>query len=277
MISVIGVGTAGINVAHEFSQYPQYNIYKIGDIPSGDKQFKWEYDESTPESIEKNTPNFNKFLDKIDDSVYFIVAGDSILANATLAILEQIKEKNISVFFLNPENNLLPTNKKLQNRAVFSILQEYARSGLFESFNILNNYNYESIIGSLPIKNYWKIINNTIVSSIHMMNVFKFSKPILGKLHNGNKISRIKTFGIVDVNNFEEKLFFKLDNVREKRYYIGINEETLENDTELYSRIVNNVNEKSEGGDIDVSYAIFSTKYEHDLVYCEYSTHFIQS
>ena len=58
---------------------------------------------------------------------------------------------------------------------------------------------------------------------------------------------------------------------------IGINEETLETDTELYSRIINNVNDKSEGGDIDVSYAIFSTKYEHDLVYCEYSTHFIQS
>ncbi len=278
MITVIGVGSAGANVANRFTEYPQYRVYKIGKgMGNSHNEYEWAPKSLTPESIEEETPTFKDFFKQIDEEVYFIIAGDSLLSNATLAILEQIKTHKISIFYLHPDTNLLTPKKKLQNRAIFNVLQEYTRSGLFESLNVINNYNYENILGSIPIKNYWENINATIVSSIHMMNVFRFSNPILGKLHDSSDISRIRTFGIVGVEDFEEKLFFQLDNVREKRYYIGINETTLETDNELYTKILNNINQKSEGGEVDVSYAIYPTKYDHDLVYCEHSTHFIQT
>ena len=277
MISVIGVGTAGINIAESFSEYPQYNIYKIGKVQAeGSYQYEWLPSKIEPESVEDTVPNLKNFFKDVDEDIYFFIAGDSLLANGTLALLQQIKEKKINIFYLYPEVNLLTNTQKLQNRAIFSILQEYARSGLFSSLNVIANYNYENILGSIPIKNYWDNINNTIASSIHMINVFKFSRPILGKVHDSHEISRIRTFGIVGVEDFQEKLFFQLDNVREKRYYIGINENTLENDEKLYSKILDNISDKSENGEIDVSYAIYSTKYDHDLVYCEYSTHFTQ-
>ena len=278
MISVIGVGTAGINVAEKFAGYPQYNIYKVGDVKGESKnEYQWRPDNMEPEFIEENTPDLKQFFSEVDNDIYFIIAGDSLLANATLALLEQVKDHKINVFFLHPEVKLLTAKKKLQNRAIFNVLQEYTRSGLFVSLNVINNYNFESILGSIPIKNYWDSINSTIVSSIHMMNVFRFSKPMLGKLHESQSISRIRTFGIVAMKDFEEKLFFELDNVREKRYYIGINEETLESDEGLYTKILTNMSNKSEDGEIDVSYAIYPTKYDYDLAYCEHSTHFIQT
>ena len=126
MISVIGLGAAGISVATEFSQYPQYNIYKIGNIaPTNEFEYKWNVNSLKPEDVEEEAPNLKKFFKNVEDDVYFFIAGDSLLANGTLAILQQIKEKNIDIFYLNPEANLMGNMLKLQNRAIFNILQEY--------------------------------------------------------------------------------------------------------------------------------------------------------
>ena len=64
--------------------------------------------------------------------------------------------------------------------------------------------------------------------------------------------------------------------MRQKRYYFGINEKRLKTDDSLYSKIVESMRDKTEDGDIDVSYGIYSTNYDHDLAYCECYTHVLQ-
>ena len=141
MISVIGVGTAGINIAEKFEEYPQYKIYKVGDVTgNNENEHPWVPENTEPESIEENTPDLKQFFSEVNEEIYFIIAGDSLLANATLSLLKQVRDNKISVFFLYPEVNLLTSKKKLQNRAIFNVLQEYTRSGLFTSLNIINNF-----------------------------------------------------------------------------------------------------------------------------------------
>jgi hypothetical protein len=277
MITVIGTGTAGINIADHFNQFPQYNVYKIGDIePLTKNDFHWVPDSIAPEKIEEYPPDLQSISDNTDGVVYFFAAGDGKSINASLSILQQVKEKEIHVFYLKPEESMMTTMQKMQTKATYSIMQEYARSGLFESFNIINNYEYENIIGQIPIMDYWPTINQSIVSTLHMINVFYNDDPAIGKIKEAAEISRIKTFGNLSMENFEEKMFFPLDNVTQKRYYIGINKERLKTDSELYSRIIESMREKSENGDIDVSYAVYATSYDHDIAYCEFLTHFIQ-
>ena len=278
MISIIGIGTAGINIAEHFNQFPQYNIYKIGDIEAlSENDYHWVPDSIAPEKIEELGPDLQKISKDIDDVVYFFAAGDGKSVNASLSILQQIKEKEIHIFYLKPEEDMITTMQKMQSKATYNIMQEYARSGLFESFNIINNYKYENIIGQIPIVDYWPTINQSIASTLHMINVFYHDEPAIGKIKEASEISRIKTFGNLSIENFEEKMFFPLDNVTQKRYYIGINKKRLKTDSELYSRIIESMREKSQNGDIDVSYAVYATNYDHDIAYCEFLTHFIQS
>tara|TARA_R100000008_G_scaffold86838_1_gene81971 strand:- start:92 stop:931 length:840 start_codon:yes stop_codon:yes gene_type:complete len=277
MISVIGTGTAGINIAEHFSQFPQYSIYKIGDIdPMCENDYRWVPDIIAPEKIEESAPDLRKACKDMDDIVYYFAAGDGRSINASLAILQQFREKEIHVFYLKPEDAMLTSMQKMQSKATYSIMQEYARSGLFKSFNIINNYEYENTIGQIPIMDYWPTINQSIVSTLHMINVFHNDQPAIGKIKEAAEISRIKTFGNLSMENFEEKMFFPLDNVTQKRYYIGINKERLKTDSELYSRIIESMREKSENGDIDVSYAVYATNYDYDIAYCEFLTHVIQ-
>ena len=70
MISVIGTGTAGINIAEHFSQFPQYSIYKIGDIdPMCENDYRWVPDIIAPEKIEESAPDLRKACKDMDDII----------------------------------------------------------------------------------------------------------------------------------------------------------------------------------------------------------------
>ena len=64
----------------------------------------------------------------------------------------------------------------------------------------------------------------------------------------------------------EEKMFFPLDNVREKVYYMGINEKSLL-DGAYFSKLKKSMREKAEQEDVKISFQINETKYEENYVY----------
>ena len=53
---------------------------------------------------------------------------------------------------------------------------------------------------------------------------------------------RIGTYGLVDIEKQQEKLFFPLKNIRRKHYYYGINSDELKTDGSLIKKIRNQVN-----------------------------------
>ena len=109
----------------------------------------------------------------------FVVCGAGKVANASLRILENLKNCNVELLYIVPDLDLLGHSSATQNKIVYNVLQEYARSGLFINMFIIQNSVVQDIIGNVPIINYYDVLNESIVSTFHMMNVFRFSRPII--------------------------------------------------------------------------------------------------
>jgi len=82
-----------------------------------------------------NGADKNENVDEKENESATIVS----LLTEILRVLEQIRDKKIDIFYIRPDVDLLIGELRLQERAIFGILQEYARSGLFSSFTIFSN------------------------------------------------------------------------------------------------------------------------------------------
>tara|TARA_Y100000310_G_C20671273_1_gene810444 strand:- start:450 stop:1301 length:852 start_codon:yes stop_codon:yes gene_type:complete len=277
MQTIIGLGQAGCNIAETFKQYPQYNGYTIDtDIIKSDTAYTLERQES-PESYEENFPDLKKtFLKKLTGDVLFITSCGYI-SGASLNLLSQIKNNcNISVLYIKPDDALLSGTKALQENLIFNVFQEYARSNVFERLYVIDNPVLANIIGDIPIKEYYNRLNEVIVSTMHMINVFDHSKPIMCTFSPLINTAKIATFGLVDYESGEEKMFFDLEIPREKRHYYAIPEKILESDGTLMNKIKDHVKKNREHDKIKISYGVFATNYEQPFIYCMSNSTLIQ-
>ena len=276
MISVIGIGNAACNIVEKFKSQPNnYDIYCLGSKRENSKNsFKLESYED-PEDYEKNTPKLKTFFKGIQDSVQVFIVGSSFSSNYTLGILEQIKDKKIEIFYVKPDTELLTGIPKLIENAVYGVLQEYARSGLFKSFTIFSNTELEKNLPNISIKNYFDTINQAIFSSVHYINFFKHTEPEIGQISKPIDINRISSIGALDIKNMSEKWFFELDNPRDTCYYICINEERLEKESGLHKKLVDMLKQKPRNAFRKVSYGIWETHLQ-DFGFCVAHTNAIQ-
>jgi len=278
MITTIGIGKAGTAIAAHFKENREYKVYCLSGEFDKTTKFKYKlksYDEQ--EDYEKNIPNLSKFFKEATENVQVFVCGASKSANYTLCILQQIKDKKIDLFYIKPDTELLIGNMKLQEKAIFAILQEYARSGLFNSITIFSNPVLEQIIGDVPIKKYFETINQTIYYSVHYKNLFDHTKPIIGNLSHPSEVQRIRTLGRLDTNKVQEKWFFELDMSRDVCYYFCISKEKLEQDGGLHQRIIEKLKQKSTNAFKNLTYAIYESPYETDFGFCVAHTNAIQN
>jgi len=265
--TIIALGTVACNIAKKFEKHSEYEVYKIDHKPSKAKNYLKIEEHKRPEDYEHNPPNVGTFLESVDGEVLFVVCGASIASAAALVILQQIHEKcKISVLYISPELELLSESKSLQERATFGILQEYARSGLLERVYLVSNVNLDPLVEDASILGYHDSLNDVIVSSFHMINFFNHTDSVSDTFSEPLEISRISTFGLLNVESGEEKMFFPLDNIRETRYYYGIPEEKLAKEKGLHRKILGQMKEKA-SEEKRVSYGIYSTNYAHECAY----------
>ena len=264
MDTIIGLGAAGCNIADEFAKYSQYKIYKIDNGLDGLRQ-EGIYDMPWQDSVERyeeKCPDMTNFFKGLSGDVLFVLGGSGNISGAALSILEYIKHCNINILYIRPDLESISITKKNQEWVVFNVLQEYARSGVFERIYLVDNSKVEENLGNVPVIGYYDKLNSVIVPSLHMINVYNhigsvvnnFSKPLSGR--------RISTIGFYDVENNENNLFYSLDNVGEMRYYYAINREKLETDGDILKKVREQIK-----GDTEASYGIFATNYEQDYVY----------
>tara|TARA_R100000152_G_C6775573_1_gene204059 strand:+ start:1149 stop:1988 length:840 start_codon:yes stop_codon:yes gene_type:complete len=277
-MNVIGLGSAGCAIADAFAVYPQYNIFKI-DV--GLKGLKKDGIFNFPklngfEEHEEKCPSFKSFFKSVTGDVIFVLAGSGKISVACLKILEALKDCNVHVVYIRPDLELLSGAAKQAERICFNILQEYARSGLLARITLIENKKVQEILGPMPLRSIMPSINNHIVSTIHMNNVFQRGEPDFSVEGEVSDIARISTYGLVDVQSGEEKWFFSLDNVVEKGYIYAISSDDVENDGELLGRVTTQVKERSEDGAVNVSFSIHSTEYEQNLCYATAKTHILQ-
>ena len=267
MDTIIGLGRAGCAIADKFAQHPQYKIFKIDseDVDHEDEGSYLLKRYTHHEEYENQAPSLKTFFNNTTNDILFIVCGSGFVSGAALQILKHLSSKNINILYIKPELQFLAETNLLQEQLVRNVLQEYTRSGLFKRLYIVDNTEIEKILGDVPIMTYFDHINDLLVSTVHMINVYKHNEPIY-KTPFESKVGRsISTFGLTDLQNGEEKLFFSLDNVSEKSYYYAINEKELEQDGALFRRLTDNIQQNQK--DIKTSFQIYSTSYEKNYGY----------
>ena len=266
-MNIIGLGSAGCNIADEFAKHPQYKIYKIDVGIEGTRCYDVKHQKG-PEEYEQNVPSMKTFFRGAKGETLFIIGGSGHISAMCLRIMEQIKDKcKLSVLYVRPDTSLLPKSKTLHEKSTFNILQQFTRSGLLEVIYLVSNTNLENILGNVPIIGYNNKINELLVSTIHMINIFKNSEPVMGSLFIPGPTKRICTIGLFDIEKNEEKLFFSLDTVRERGYIYSISKERLQTESGLHKKITSQMKEKSQDENVNVSFGIFSTDYKNDYGY----------
>ena len=274
-MNIIGLGHGGCHIAEEFNKYPQYTCYKLDVSEEGPRCWPFPLFK-TAEEYEENVPNLKKFFKPIRGEVLFILAGSGAISGATLGILEQLKTHPISVLYVQPELDLLTTKQKMRERMVRGVLQEYARCGLLRRIYLVSNPAIEAIIGDVPIMGYLDKLNETLVSSLHMIHVFQNTKPVVGKMEDPQDVCRISTFGLFDAEKNTEKMFFPLDKPRDICYIYGVNKNKLQTDGNLFRKIVNQMKSKI-SPQVNISYAVLPTSYEEDMGFCISHASLVQS
>jgi hypothetical protein len=276
MISIVGLGNAASKIAEKFKQTKNYNVYVLNDSVERNSKYKFKLKSyEKPEEYEENIPNVQKFFANIDEQVQFFIVGSSFSSNYSLGILEQIKDKKVDLFYILPDSELLTGVPKLIDKVVFSVLQQYARSGLLNSFTILSNVMAENHLGDVPIKSYYEKLNEYFFTTVHYINYFTHAEPEIGVVSKPLDINRIRTFGGIDVKDLQEKWLYELDMERDICYYLCINKEKLENEGGLHKKIVDMLKEKPKNAFRRISYAIYETEHK-DFGLCVAHTNAIQ-
>jgi hypothetical protein len=277
METIIGLGNAGCNIAKFFSQYPQYESFYI-DSEAREEENSLKIPKRTShEKYESSFPvrKAEEFFKKVKKPCLLIVGGSGTISGCSLRILELLKKKKPHVLYVKPDQSTLSAERKLQDSAVYGVLQEYARSGLIERMFIVDNMKLEEALGDVPIINYYNNLNHLLVSTMHMTNIYSNTKAIESSFFGLHETSRISTFGMMKLDSTQENLFFDLESPRDKTIFYAINKESLENDGSLFRKIKQQVKHFADEN-LNVSYKIFSTTYDDDYVYSMNYSSFIQ-
>lgn len=259
---LIGLGSAGAGVVNNFSDSHTKVEITSKDFPNCHSE----------ESYENNCPTFEL---PISDEYWFFVCGGSKCSSATLRILETIRDKKINIVYIAPDYELSGPNVMVRHKVVYNILQEYTRSGLFNSMCIISNKEVLKMIGDQSISKMYDNINNTIANTIETIMWFKSQQPVMGSLHVQKEISRIYTVSMGNMKNNEENLLFLLDNPTETWYIYSISKKQLENDKDLIPLIRERISGDEEK-EIKSSFAIYPSEHKQSYFYSLKYTHFIQ-
>jgi len=261
--NIIGIGNAGCNIASLFSKYSQYAVYRFDVEGKGKKLYKLPLF-STMEEYEEYNLDLKQFFKSVKGEVIVFISGGNRISGCLLKVLEHIKHCFVTIIYIKPEMEFLDTIKLQQHNVVYNVIQQYARSALFKQVMIIQNSLIEQLLGGLALKDYMEKINEFIFYVIHTINCFDNSKAVVNNFSNLIKTARIGTYVIMDFESGIETPLFLLDNVREKRYYLGVGEKQIESDNQLSFNIKKQMKEKMIG-EIKISYSIYSVEYEKNI------------
>lgn len=278
MTNILALGNAACNVVSSLEQYRNYNIYKIQNDAEEGKNTYILPNLQTAEDYE-NLKCISKisFLKKIKDSVIFFVCGASRSSAFSLKLLESLHKRGvkIKVVYFQADMEFSGDEQVKQEKVVRNVLQEYARSGLFEEITLISNKTLENLVDTINVFEYYKQINDIFCSSFHMIEVFKNTKPVMSTFSKLRESCRVKTIGVSTLS-CEDKMFFPFNQEVEVLYYLGINEEKLRTQGNFFRELTESIRGRMTN-ETKAYFGIYPTQYENDYIYVEYFSPKIQS
>ena len=262
---IFGYGKLGSSVATSLSELANKELFCLtkSDFPSL----------KSIEDAEDKMPNFSLNINS-DSIVYFICSGEEKIAGGILRTLEKIKEAKIKIIYITRDQDFLSEEVEKQQKTVGKILQNYARSGLFEDICLIDEKTFkQSFLPDVPLLKYDKVFSQTLAKMINMVNWLKNEESFYSDIEPPNEACRINTLGVFAES--EEKLIFSLDNTRQKNVYFGCTKKTLAEDINFMEKVKETLKflKKKEE---KVEYKIVKTDYEQDFIYLLYHTNFVQ-
>tara|TARA_B100000131_G_scaffold316848_2_gene357690 strand:+ start:821 stop:1660 length:840 start_codon:yes stop_codon:yes gene_type:complete len=275
--NILALGNAACNIVESLEQYSIYNIYRIQNEGKKEKNTYILPNLETAEEYE-NLKILSKipFLRNIKDSVTFFVCGASRSSAFSLKLLESLHKRkvNIKVVYFHTDMEFSGEEKAKQEKVVRNVLQEYARSGLFEEITMVSNKTLENFVDTINIFEYYKQINDIFCSSFHMIEVFKNTKPVMSTFSKLRESCRIKTVGVSTIS-CEDRMFSPFKQEVEVLYYLGINEEKLRTQGNFFRELTENIRGRMTD-ETKAYFGIYPTQYENDYIYVEYFSPKIQ-
>lgn len=277
MANILALGNAACNIVDSLKEYNSYEIYKIQNCAEKSENTYLIPELESAEDYEKlNILSKIKFLKKIKDSVTFFVCGASKSSALALKLLQSLHNKKvkIKIVYFQTDTEFSGEDQTIQERMVRNILQEYARSGLFESITMVSNKVLENFLDTINVFEYYKQINDIFCNSFHMIEVFKNTKPVMSTFSRLRESCRIKTIGVSTLS-CEDKVFFPFNQEVEVLYYLGINEEKLRTQGNFFRELTENIRGRMTD-ETKAYFGIYPTQYENDYIYVEYFSPKIQ-
>jgi hypothetical protein len=275
MISVLGIGKFCSQLCSYFSVYPQYKTYSISTDKETGNSFVLPVYKNAEEYEKRYPEQLNNYICDNNTDISVFIDGSEAISGIILKLLETLKNKNISIFYIRSDLDLVSNIEKIQDKICFSVLQEYTRSGLFTNFICIDKNKIEKILNNVSILEFDEKFFELISSTVHYVNVYNNIKPILSNNIETSEISRIETYGLSHIGTSDITWFFDLENIEEIVYYFAINSNTLKKEKNLLQTIKNQVKEKQKQN-IKILFNIYETSYEQNFVYCISRTKFIQ-
>ncbi len=263
---LIGLGSAGSNIVEKFSDnHKKITIRAGSEIP----EF------SSPEEYEENLSIAKKLLKFKEDECFFFVCGAAKIASASLRLLETIKNKKINIVYIYPEEILLSPQQHKTNKVIFNVMQEYTRSGLFNSMWLFSNKVISDELPSVTMGNMWDKINEAIVNALENVLYFRNERPFMGSHHEQREISRIMTVEFGSFEKNEKKLYFPLDNATEICYINIVSDNEMKENENLLNNFRQRILDDRENK-INSSFTVFWGNYDQSFYYAIHFTHFLQ-
>ena len=281
---VLGIGDMGCAIVDNFKKQEEFEVYKINKKTRGNRSLSLK-EQDNLEQYEKlamqKADKIKEMFEDVEESdcVTVFVSGADKISGATLVVLESLKLQtdNIEVVCISPDKEFLNEEKKKNNNFVFGVLQEFARSGMIKMAHLVDLNKVEEILGDVPLTEYEQRLYELIASTCSMIKFYSNSKPLLDNRTQTKDISRIATYGISSFKNkVQEDLFYDLSESAEKIYYYGMSKKELENDGKLLRKIKTHVKSLDDAKTI-LSFAVFETSYEQNMVLCQVFTDKVQS
>lgn len=277
MNNILALGNAACNIVNTLQQYKTYSIYKIQNEARKSKNTYIIPNLSSAEEYE-NLKIISKipFMKNIKDSVTFFVCGASRSSALSLKLLQSLHKRNlkIKVVYFHTDMEFAGDEQVKQERVVRNVLQEYARSGLFEEITMVSNKILENLVDTINVFEYYEQMNEIFCSTYHMIEVFKNTKPVMSTFSKLRESCRIKTIGVSNLT-CEDKVFFPFNQEVEVLYYLGINEEKLRTQGNFFRELTENIRGRMTD-ETKAYFGIYPTQYENDYIYVEYFSPKIQ-
>ena len=115
MEKVIGLGEVGCGIAEEFSEYPEYRVYKIGtNLPPKGNFVVEERDNIKDYENSLDADELAIYLRSIkdEDEVLFVLGGSEPIGGMALSVLEQLRHAKVHVLYVCPDREMTSQAQK---------------------------------------------------------------------------------------------------------------------------------------------------------------------